>query len=327
MATSPVAVIGFSGAASPLEAAWPSTHRALLPVAAKPLIVYLVEQLARGGIRHLRIAGSIQQVAVRRRLGDGREWGVTIRYSDLHDSDLRTQTLLERGDCLYLAGDQFHVADFSVAADPEAFQPADLEARHARAAHWVAGPGGAARCALASLPAAGYRNEPLLTVAGFHAAGLDAAAGRAGAITPPGRALRPGVTVDWDTRLARDVVLGEPVLVGKHCRLGRGVRLEGDCVVGHGSVISRGSRLLNVTVLPNTYLGPGTRLRDAVVAPQGAFALDGAFLPSPDPAVIGRARGNAEARTGIPTEKLSVMEARWRATPLSARPDTRPPLT
>ncbi|MDH3553953.1 MAG: hypothetical protein OER22_15185, partial [Gammaproteobacteria bacterium] len=66
-AKTPIAVIGFSAAASPLEPAWPSTHRALLPVAGKPLIVHLVEKLASDGIRHLRIAGSIQQHAARHR--------------------------------------------------------------------------------------------------------------------------------------------------------------------------------------------------------------------------------------------------------------------
>ena len=84
----PIAVIGFSDQASPLEPLWPSTHRSLMSIAGKSLIIYLIEQLADAGIRHVRIAGSIQQYAVRRRLRCGREWGMTVRYSALHGEEL-----------------------------------------------------------------------------------------------------------------------------------------------------------------------------------------------------------------------------------------------
>lgn len=303
-----IAVIGFSSAPSPLEPAWPSTHRALLPVAGKALIVRLIEQLARAGIRHVRVAGSIQQYAVRQRLVDGREWGVTVRYADLHGADLRLQTLLEHGHTLYVCGDNLHVADFSCLRAKDTASVVDALARSEAPAYWSLGPDGAVRSAISAATSRPYLREPLLTAASFHAANVEAAANDDGQIPVPGYTVRPGLYIDWDSHIAPSARLGELVTVGKHCRIGQRVRLAAQCVIGSGAVIARDTHLSNVTVLPNTYVGAGTRLRDAVITPLGLFSLDGTFLPSPDPSVIGRARRNAERRTGIPSEKRSVLE-------------------
>jgi len=146
-----------------------------------------------------------------------------------------------------------------------------------------------------------------LTVGSYHQANLDSVLTDSGRLLP-GRALKPGVIVDWDSSLAADARLGDQVSIGKHCRIGRRVHLETQCVLGNGVVVGSNTHLRNVTVLPNTYIGRGTRLRDAVITPTGLFDLDGHFLPSPDSSVIGRARGNSEIQTGIPSEKLSVLE-------------------
>jgi len=303
----PIAVIGFSAAASPLEPAWPSTHRALLPVAGKPLIVHLVEQLAIGGIRHLRIAGSIQQYAVRQRLRDGQEWGMTVRYSDLHDADLRMQTLLEHGQCLYLCGDNLHLGDFSEISPAGNARVADPMARSDLSAYWSLSSAGPACYDIAAATRRPYAREPLLTPRSYHDANVVVATGGTSLLVP-GRTAKPGVAIDWDCYLAPDVLFGEGITIGKHCRLDRRVRLDTPCVLSNGVIVARDTRLGNVSVLPNTYIGVGTRLRDAVVTPLGIFDLDGRFWRTRDRTVIGRARSNAEQRTGIPSEKLSVLE-------------------
>lgn len=305
--TKPIAVIGFSRAASPLEPAWPSTHRALLPVAGKALIVHLVEQLVSGGIGHVRIAGSIQQYAVKQRLGSGEEWGIKVRYSDLHDTDLRTQTLSEHGHCLYLCGDQLHVGDFSAIRAAGPGRVGNPLERSESAAYWVLEPGGPLRHGIAAATGTPHIRHPVITARSYHEANMDIAV--YGGLLIPGRELRAGVIVDWDTHIAPDVCLGHHITIGKHCRIGKRVHLDERCVLANGVVLGSGTRLRNVTVLPNTYIGRDTRLRDAIVTPAGLFDLFGRFLPSPDPSVIGRARGNAEPRTGIPTEKLSALES------------------
>ena len=53
----------------------------LLPLAGKPLIVWLIERLARAGIRNLVINHAHLGEQIEAVLGDGDAWGVQIRYS------------------------------------------------------------------------------------------------------------------------------------------------------------------------------------------------------------------------------------------------------
>lgn len=306
--TMPVAVIAFSQLASPLEPAWPSTHRALLPIAGKAVIVHLIEQLVRAGIKHVRIAGSIQQFAVRKRLGNGAEWGLTIRYSDLHGTDLRTQTLMEHGRCLYLLGDHLQVIDAQCLLPVGGVATAGAGTDPDLPGYWMLLPNGPRMFDLAAATGRPYLSRSLRTVRDYHTANLEAAAGSFGQLSLPGATVRDGASVDWDSHLAADVHLGNAITIGRHCLIDRRVRLESHCVIGSGSVLSSDTQLRNVSVLPNTFVGPATKLRDAVVTPQGVFDMDGTFWRESDPKVIGRARSNHEERTGIPSEKLSVLE-------------------
>ena len=305
----PVAVIGFSSAPSPLEPVWPSTHRALLPIAGKSMIAHLIDQLARDGITHIRIAGSIQQYAVRQRLGDGSEWGVRVRYSDLHGADLRAQTVLEFGECLNLSGDTLNAASFSRL---EASGPVRLEdpaKREELGSFWKLWPVGPARYSIACATGKPYLFDPLMTVLGFHTANIEAANGLLDELILPGRRRADGVVVDWGTSISRSARIGRSVVIGKHCSIEASVVLESDCVVGNGSIIRKGVHLQNVTVLPNTIVGANVMLRDAVVTPVGVFSLEGEFFDLQRSGRIGRARGNEENRTGIPSEALSVIES------------------
>jgi N-acetyl-alpha-D-muramate 1-phosphate uridylyltransferase len=58
-----------------------NTPKPLLEVAGKPLVVWTIEALARAGLRELVINVSHLGERIERELGDGRRWGVRIRYS------------------------------------------------------------------------------------------------------------------------------------------------------------------------------------------------------------------------------------------------------
>jgi NDP-sugar pyrophosphorylase family protein len=70
---------------------WPRTAtvpKALLPVAGRPFAEHQVELLAASGIEDIVFAVAYRGDMIRRALGDGRRWGVGIRYSD-EGTDLR----------------------------------------------------------------------------------------------------------------------------------------------------------------------------------------------------------------------------------------------
>ena len=306
-----VAVLGFSDKASPIPQAWPSTHRAMLPVGAKAVIVHVVEQLSGLGVRHVRISGALQQLAIRRRLADGCEWGVRIRYSDLHGADLRMQTLIEHGRCIYLPADQMLDLDGSLAAHSDPTM-ARVEGSDNLPSCWQLDRDGTRRTPIARNE--GCEDALLADAGGYHAANRKAAARRYLGPCLPGIERATGAQIDWDSRIHSTAQLDPSVIVGKQCLVSRHSVLADYCVVGHGSMIGRYCHLHNVVVLPNTFIGPGTRLRDAIVAPTGVFDLTGQFWPARDRTQIARARSNAEATTGLPDEHLSVVEQGHRTT-------------
>ena len=57
------------------------TPKPLLPVAGKPLIVWHIERLAAAGVRDLVVNHAHLGQQIEDALGDGADWGVTIRYS------------------------------------------------------------------------------------------------------------------------------------------------------------------------------------------------------------------------------------------------------
>jgi MurNAc alpha-1-phosphate uridylyltransferase len=103
------------------------TPKALLPVRGKPLIVHHLEAMAASGVREVVINLAWLGERIRAALGDGRAWGLTIRYSDEAPQALETgggifQALpwLGSGPFLVVNGDvytDFQLASLHIAAD------------------------------------------------------------------------------------------------------------------------------------------------------------------------------------------------------------------
>ncbi len=304
----PMTVIAFGNHASPMEEAWPSTHRAMFPIAGKALIVRVIEQLQSLGIKHVRVAGSIQQFAVRQRLKQGDEWGISVRYSDLHGPDLRMQTLAEFGRCLYLRADALHVFDLEHLADAQFSLVREADKRDANSGCWAMTSEGTAFSSMREISSSPYQQNQILRVEAFHQANLNAASGAWEGLHMPGARIAERATIDWDSDISHSAGIGDEVFVGRHCKISRRVQLHGKCVIGNGTVIMPKAELHNVTVLPNCFIGPGVKLRDAVVTPVGLYDLYGKFWAANDSSAFGRTRHNDESTTGLPDENLSETE-------------------
>ncbi|MEL7313107.1 MAG: NDP-sugar synthase [Pseudomonadota bacterium] len=295
-----IAVIGFSRQDSPIDPLWPGTHRALLPIAGKPAIMHLIEQLADCGIRHVRVAGSIQQYAVRSRLRCGREWGVTIRYSDLGTDELVLECLANDTSCLMVYGDHLHDIDFQQIAN----RPSEtVEIDNAKA--MLPGIWGlendAPRLVRLVTPQCKRKSvNPLSTPMDFLRANVMAAGLRTENFNVPGAPLHPTAIVDWDASVSRTAGIGKHVFVGKHCHVGALARLDRRCVLSNGVFVASGARLSDVVVLPNTYVGPLVRIRRGILSDIGLLAMDGRFWPVRDQSYLGATRSNCESRTGVP---------------------------
>lgn len=289
-------VIGFSNHMSPFEQMWPTTHRALLPVVGKQVIVHNLERLRNLGHRNFRVADHLQQPFVRHRLGNGEEWGIALRYSDLSGTSLLMETVSSFGSALYIHGDEL--------IDPALASVEGVEEVLTSAAIENALPGlhcidGAARHyrfqALAEKYIAGIKSA-----LDFHRLVISSCQNDASTYTLPGAKLHRGARADWKSSIAPDALIGNSCFIGKHCRLEPGAVLLKNCILGNGVYVDKSARLNNCVVLPNTYIGAGATFENAVLSSQGVTHLDGLFIAAQDSSVLCATRDNREASTGLP---------------------------
>ena len=78
------AVILAAGEARRLRPFTVNKPKAMLPVAGKPIIQCIIEALAQGGIQDIICVTGYQQAQITSHLGDGRRFGVEIRYAAQH---------------------------------------------------------------------------------------------------------------------------------------------------------------------------------------------------------------------------------------------------
>ena len=287
-------IIDFSGRTSPLEPLWPATHRCLLPLCGKALIVHLIESLARAGLRHVRMADTYPTRIARRRLGNGEEWGLKISYPDLAGKDLLSECIAANGRCIQVNGDELHAYRFDqIAWESET-------GRAAGATLWQVGSHG-----LDQRRAPGQSGwQPIDSVLALHKANQRLAAGKLDLVMPGKPFHDFGAYVDWRSEIASDAYVGRHIFVGKHALVGSRARLEESCVLSNGVVVEAECRLRNVTVMPNCRIRAGTSLSDALVTHEGVYDLSagstGYTVFEPSDGFLERTRDNDEQRTGLP---------------------------
>ncbi len=260
---------------------------ALLPIGGRPLIEHALIALARHGIREAVVVGGRHCAALAERLGDGTRFGMTLTIRPCatpHAGASHDPVLLVRGDMLWHP-DALERALWSAAGSPPA--PRQIAA-------------GVIMATIASL-----RDQPLafthvvehraaadpacpsaalLSLREFHAAALDAIAGRygvelAGQRSPEGVLAGRGATCETISTPGQGVQLGEFARVHRRAVLGDRV------AIGDRTVVDEGTRVEDTIVMPDTYLGVGLIVRSAIV--------DGATLIRVDTGAVTRIKDTA----------------------------------
>jgi len=257
---------------------------ALLPVVGKPLLAHTAEALAAAGLKEALIVTSPHAERVETALGDGARWGMRFEYV-LARGDETPAAVLARlagrldDDVLVVRGDMLRsalVGEFLERAAQTTGPVVGATVAGVCAGVWLV------RGGPAELPADPERHQtwraPAATVAieggyvalvdslaSYHRANIDAAAGRVPGLIVPGRTVAPGVTVGRQTRLAVESVKGAPVFVGSCCDVKAGAELLADVVLSDDVVVDRRATLRAAVVLPNTYIGELVDVSNAIV--------------------------------------------------------------
>lgn len=287
------------------------TCAALLPLATKPLLAHCLDALSIAGIREVLLVVGPHAGRVERLVGNGTLWGLDVRYV-LARGDEGTAEILRRlrrrltgpvllvradharGACIGPFLERARCVEGNVVTAIAGDTPAGvLLVRDASAVTADADgepvPDAAARLADA-------RAYPMASLADYHRANLDAAAGRFGGLLLPGRTIADGVRAGRASRVAVGSVVTSPAVVGRRCEVRRGAELHGPVVLCDDVVVDARARLQGTVVLPDTYVGEMMDLSDAIAWGGAVWrASTGEITQIGDPVLLGSLQRSADS--------------------------------
>ncbi len=279
---------------------FPLTDRtcpALLPVAGKSVLEHNLDMLANAGIKRAVIVIGPFADQVRTQFEYGQRWGIELEYwptrgeeqpnavlAQLPKADEVEQLFIIRGDMLRTAC----IADFLRQAETRegsllhgvsqghslGFCLSRTQQPDLSNLHWPALAEGVAPPADASIElndAAAYRLESL---AAYHQANLDAAAGRIAGLLVPGRQTALGLTQGRNSKVSsRSLKLGI-AFVGSGSEVHPTAELSHEVVISDHVIIDRQAKLSDTVVLPNTYVGELVNLHNSIARGNDLIRID-----------------------------------------------------
>ena len=250
-------------ALSPLTAHLPVP---LLPLAGRPLIDHTLEALATCSGLTVRVIIGLDDQATATHLNDTGWPGLELSVERLPVPRVPRPSLVIRGDMLrppqvlsaairstlqgQPIGNLVHLGILQLT--PDMAVPVWRDVAGA-AAQWPIGWGPTGTL-------------PFDTPQDYHFACIAAARGRLTGLSPAGWVGEDGVRTGLGTRVLTRTPVGKAVTIGAQSWIGPDVQIEDDVVIGDRCVIGRGARLGNCIVLPNSFVGAGLVVRDAVIA-------------------------------------------------------------
>ncbi len=242
---------------------------AMLPIGNKPLIQIALEELYDVGVRTCTISDDGEQRDLRRFVGDGSRWGLSVTWKDLSTANEAAFAALA-GDTTLLAvrGDMlrpFGLLEEALRRSGEQ-QSADIYTALGVAVG-IHDQGGLARISWTEVTAT-CRLVPCLvdTVAIYHTANIMALQGLVPGVRSAGRKAPDEIIVGKGSIVLSTQAPEKSVVIGTNCLIERGVRLGRNVVVGNNCLIDRDAELEDCVVLPGTYVGRGAVLTGKVVS-------------------------------------------------------------
>jgi len=277
-----------------------STCPALLPLAGKPVLEHALDLLAAAGLKKAVVVIGPFAEQIRAFLGDGRRWGMAFDYwatrGEEEPAAVLAQLSKAPGDTLFLRGDMLRtpcLAEFlaQAALREDAAVSARLGGRAGgiclcraaaadfAAVHWPALLAGLALAPASVVDFADGKASLLESLAAYHQASLDAAAGRWAGLLIPGRQTALGLTQGRNSQVSPRSLKVGVAFVGAGSRIHASAELRGDVVVCDDVIIDAQARLTDTLVLPHSYVGELVDLRNAIVRGNDLIRVDtGAHL-------------------------------------------------
>ena len=275
----------------------------LLPLAGKLILEHTLEAMVDAGFRQAHIILSPFAEQVKEALGNGERWGMSLTFSTSRGEESTLQELsrlqnppvppflIVRGDVIRSGSFKDFLQQAKSLAAPcvqalysgeNAYlllcrDPLDADVD---SLNWT--DSSQKSFAKTSVNVSGTLVR-LDSLAAFHQANLDAAAGRLDTLLIPGRKTALGLTQGRNTEAYPQNLKQGIALIGSNCHLHPSVELRGEVVIGDNVIIDSRATIESSVILPHSYIGELVELRNAIVRGNDLIRVDnGAILKISD---------------------------------------------
>lgn len=274
----------------------------LLPMVGKMVLEHTLEALVDADLREAHIILSPFAEQVKATLGNGERWGMRLTYSTSRGEESPIQVIkrLQQPPTtpLALRGDVIRsgqLKDFLQQAETitapcvhalfsaeNAYMLLCRDSLHPD----LDGLGWAEQMQTPPTEATVALNGAVArldSLAAFHKANLDAAAGRITGLLIPGRQTGLGLIQGRNTEAYPQNLKQGIALIGSNAHLHPSVELSGEVVIGNNVIIDRSATIDSSVILPHSYIGELVEIRNAIVRGNDLIRVDtGAALKISD---------------------------------------------
>ena len=128
------------------------------------------------------------------------------------------------------------------------------------------------------------------SLTGYRAANFEVLDGDCKHLFAAGRQVSPNLRVAPKAQVSVNVVLGKHVYIGGQSRIKDTVKLYGNVVIGDDVYVDKHARITNSIILDDTYIGAMTSIEDAIVKGNMLIKIDsGVSLTITDPVLLSEA--------------------------------------
>jgi len=268
-----------------------TTCVSLLTVAGKMVIEHTLEALVEANLRQAHIILSSYAEQVKDVLGNGERWGMRLTYSTSRAEEPTLQQLaalqkqptapflIVRADIIRSSQISNFLEQVNSLTDQcvqalfngdNAYMMLCSDAQHSdlNCLDWLS-----KRVAKTTVNLSGAV-ATLYSLADYHQANLNAAAGRIPNLLIPGRQTALGLTQGRNTQVYPQSLKQGIALIGSNCHLQPSVELRGDVVIADNVIIDHQANIESSVILPHTYIGELVELRNAIVRGNDLIRVD-----------------------------------------------------
>jgi NDP-sugar pyrophosphorylase family protein len=250
-------------------------HPAMLTIGNKPLVLIAMEEIHRIGIRKVTIVFDGLGSDLRKYVGSGEQWGLSVDWIAQSELSKRLQRHEGAEKVLLLRGDMLRpFGILEEALRREAFQSSaniyyamgiDIRPDSTALDTRIQWPEIKERCKLKSCVIANLDD--------FHQANMLAVQGLVPGVFSAGRESKDSLTIGRGSTVNTAHAVASSIAIGSCCQVERNVVLGKNLVIGDNCFISSGCKLENTVILPNTYVGPGTTIINKILGPNWAYCM------------------------------------------------------